>query len=110
MSKVATVEDGVRLCKQLYPLLKTVGLFPALSGGLLYKEGERKDIDIVIFRHRQDLETFEMNNVIVQVCFKACGVEITNFYGFVTKAKWEGFDVDFFNPETTITNLEDVYQ
>lgn len=93
------------LCKQLYPLLSTVGLFPALTGGLLYKDGDRKDIDIVIFRHRQDVDSFELNDAIVEVCLKACHVEVIKHCGFVTKATWCGFDVDLFNPETAMDGL-----
>ncbi len=100
-------DDGVYLCQQLYRVLQPKGFFPALTGGLLYKEGLRKDIDIVIYRHRQKIDAFETKDL-ADVLLEA-GVEITNYFGFVTKAKWKGYSVDIFNPETKDTELEDIY-
>jgi hypothetical protein len=98
--KIATIEDGITLCKILEKVLRGAGLFPALTGGLLYKEGGRKDIDIVLYRHRQQLECFEVE--LIESLLESVGVTVTGFYGFVTKAKWEGFVVDIFNPETNL--------
>lgn len=103
--KMATQKDGVELCRLIHDKIKDA--FPALTGGLLYKDGERKDIDIILYRHRQDLdpvETSEFEDDLLSI-----GVKITQCYGFVTKATWNGFDVDIFNPETSITSLEEVY-
>lgn len=96
--KVATLEDGITLCKILEQTLKEAGLFPALTGGLLYKDGGRKDIDIVLYRHRQQLDQFEVE--MIQPLLAKVDITVTGFYGFVTKAKWRGFVVDIFNPET----------
>lgn len=96
----ASVYQGIALCRALYENLQPIGIFPALTGGLLYKTGFRKDIDIVLFRHRQNVESFETNQEnIKEALLKSC-VEITGFYGFVTKARWQGIVVDIFNPET----------
>ena len=103
--KMCTQKDGIELCKLISENIKDA--FPALTGGLLYKEGERKDIDIVLYRHRQDIdpnETSEWESDLMRI-----GVDIIQCYGFVTKAKWKGFNVDIFNPETKITSLEEVY-
>ena len=96
----ASSYQGMALCKILYENLKGLGIFPALTGGLLYKEGFRKDIDIVLYRHRQDVQSFETNQDDIKQALLKSGVEITGFYGFVTKAKWKGIVVDLFNPET----------
>ena len=96
----ASSYQGMALCKILYETLKGLGIFPALTGGLLYKEGFRKDIDIVLYRHRQDVQSFETNQDDIKQALLKSGVEITGFYGFVTKAKWKGIVVDLFNPET----------
>lgn len=99
--KMAVIQDGIALCQELHDTLKPVGLFPALTGGLLYKAGERKDIDIVIYRHRQHYDIMpEMTHQIFVDALKKAGVETLTCYGFVTKAKWNGFDVDIFNPES----------
>ncbi len=90
--------NGVDLCQRMYKKLSEYGYFPALTGGLLYKEGNRKDIDIVVFRHRQEVHRFEMRDIehhLIDI-----GFYDFNYFGFVTKAKWMGFKVDLFNPET----------
>lgn len=97
-STSCTLEDGIELCKILHEELHSKGYFPALTGGLLYKEGKRKDIDIVLYRHRQDVtdfETIDLLNALSKV-----GVQITGSNGFITKATWKGKIVDLFNPET----------
>lgn len=97
---MVTQNSGIELCRILHENLKPEGFFPALTGGLLYKDGERKDIDIVIYRHRQDRCKFEMQEIEKQL--EKCGLYEFEFYGFVTKAKWRGIVVDLFNPETDI--------
>ena len=104
-SKVATQADGIELCKLIHQ--KITGYFPALTGGLLYKDGDRKDIDIVLYRHRQNIESFETCELEGQLA--TIGIHVVGVYGFVTKAKWNGFDVDIFNPETKVTKLEHLY-
>jgi len=105
--KMATQQDGIRLCESLYSKLSPAGYYPALTGGLLYKEGARKDIDVVIFRNRQDVTDFEMKDI---ECFLVeIGMSDFKYYGFVTKAIWNGFTVDLFNPETQIESLENMY-
>ncbi|AUR95678.1 hypothetical protein NVP1210O_56 [Vibrio phage 1.210.O._10N.222.52.C2] len=91
---------GMSLCKELYSELQGRGFFPALTGGLLYKDGLRKDIDIVIFRHRQNINHFEIEDI--QFALESAGMSEFSHYGFVTKCKWRGFEVDLFNPETKI--------
>ena len=100
--KFATAADGIELCRKLKPVLEIIGLYPALTGGVLYKDGRRKDIDIVIYRNRQEVRSFELNDKNVELALNATGVEITEYFGFVTKAKWNGFTVDIFNPETVV--------
>ena len=99
-----TQSDGIELCRKLYETLKPIGLFPALTGGLLYKDGNRKDIDIVLYRHRQDVESFEISQF--EIALKIAGLSDFKHFGFVTKAKWRGFTVDLFNPETNDTKDE----
>lgn len=95
---MANQENGIKLCQKMYDKLSAYGYFPALTGGLLYKEGNRKDIDIVVFRHRQEVHSFEMLDIehhLIDI-----GFYDFKYFGFVTKAKWRGFVVDLFNPET----------
>lgn len=43
--------DGVAFCRLIEPALAAAGYHCALGGGCLYKDGERKDIDVLIFPH-----------------------------------------------------------
>ncbi|AUR81387.1 hypothetical protein NVP1072O_41 [Vibrio phage 1.072.O._10N.286.48.A12] len=101
--KLVSRDEAIELCELLYVEMSSHGFYPALTGGLLYKPGRRKDIDIVIFRNRQSVSHFEMEEL--TPLLEKCGVKIINTYGFVTKAEWKGYTVDLFNPETEI-NLD----
>lgn len=99
---LATKKDGIELCSIIYPHLKDVGFFPALTGGLLYKDGPRKDIDIVIYRHRQQVAEFELKEL--EGLLSELGLYHFDHYGFVSKCKWKGFTVDLFNPESDLSS------
>lgn len=86
------------LCLKIYEALGPFGFYPALTGGVLYKTGSRKDVDIVIYRNRQKSPAFEMSDL--EGLLKKSGLEDIEFFGFVTKAKYGAVNVDLFNPET----------
>ena len=90
------LEQAIELCKIIHIALGGK-YFPALTGGQLYKEGDRKDIDIVVYRHRQDTKDFEMTDIFETL--EVIGFENLECYGFVSKGKWKGLNVDLFNPE-----------
>ena len=90
-------DEAIELCKIIHRKIENI--YPALTGGLLYKEGNRKDIDIVLYRNRQQ-EKFEICDIEKQL--EECGLYSFQHFGFVTKAKWRGLVVDLFNPETDI--------
>ncbi|AUR98070.1 hypothetical protein NVP1246O_63 [Vibrio phage 1.246.O._10N.261.54.E10] len=96
---MTTQSDGITLCKIIHGKMSGAGFYPALTGGLLYKEGSRKDVDIVIYRNRQQ-EKFELEAIEKQL--EECGLYEFQHFGFVSKAKWRGVTVDLFNPETDI--------
>ena len=91
-------EDGIKICKKLHNVLSERGYYPALTGGLLYKDGDRKDCYIVIYRNRQQHEHFEMQDI--ESLLEIVGFSDFRYFGFVTKAHIDGFDVDLFNPES----------
>ncbi|UKL14832.1 hypothetical protein [Erwinia phage Gungnir39] len=100
-------EEGILICRSLYRSLSEHGFFVALTGGLLYKDGDRKDCDIVIYRHRQNVELFELRDI-HDLLVSAGLVDIRHF-GFVTKARMFGYDIDLFNPESKNGTNEDTY-
>lgn len=106
--KDCTKSMAEELCKVLYEKLEPAGYYPALTGGLLYKDGNRKDIDVIIYRNRQKVKSFEavdLTGVLSEV-----GVTITGSFGFVTKAEWKGIVVDIFNPETNDEVFNEWYE
>lgn len=92
-------EAAIEICKEIYPKLSAAGFYPALTGGSLYKEGLRKDVDIVIYRNRQSVLPFEM--VEIKDLLIELGFTNLEFFGFVTKSQYKGVSVDIFNPEST---------
>ena len=91
------LNDAVKLCKALYVELSP-HYYPALTGGSLYKNGDRKDIDIIIYRNRETLpfEIYEIQNNL-----EDAGLYNFIHHGFVTKCEFDGLSVDLMNPETT---------
>lgn len=52
-----TLEEAVTLARLLEPIAQGNKMHVALTGGCLYKDGSRKDADIVVYRH-SDEETY----------------------------------------------------
>lgn len=92
-------EAAIEICKEIYPKLSEAGFYPALTGGSLYKEGLRKDVDIIIYRNRQAAPQFEMTDI--KDLLIELGFTDLEFFGFVTKSQYKGVSVDIFNPEST---------
>ena len=95
------LEAAISLCKDLYDVLSPEGYFVALTGGTLYKEGERKDIDLIIYRHRVNA-LFEINEL--EPLLEKVGLHDFRYFGFVTKCKWGNTEVDILHPETSSGN------
>jgi hypothetical protein len=89
---------AIQLCKKLESISPPFGLHVALTGGCLYKYGERKDVDIILYRIRQvhepDYLGFYMKCSEMNIC------TVVAEHGWVTKATTpEGINIDFFNTE-----------
>lgn len=101
------LEDGLRLCRVLEPILVENGLHCALAGSLVYKGWSDKDIDIFIYNHDpKDVKSTEPDIVlsILKIAFKKRielneGQTGTKYDGII-KAKVIGktktYIVDFF--------------
>lgn len=48
-----TQAEAIELCKRIESVCPTFGCHVALTGGLLYKDGPRKDCDLLFYRIRQ---------------------------------------------------------
>lgn len=90
------LEDAIILCTLLYEHLRGIGIYPALTGGCLYKQGNRKDIDIVLYMDNSNLRELED----IEGKLKAVGLENFKHFGYVTKCLWNGYTVDILLPQT----------
>ena len=95
-TKPSDRKDGIVLCQRLNQFLNKK-YFVALTGGLIFQQGERKDIDIIIYRNRA---TMPFETIQLGVTLTAFGFTNLRYYGFVTKCEWEGHSVDILHPES----------
>ena len=92
--------EAVELCRQIEEFCPDYGYHVALTGGSLYKDGERKDADILFYTIRQ---REDQNNQGLMEHLESIGLQI--LYGsqfgeaWVAKGKYFGKDVDLFFPE-----------
>ena len=89
--------DSITFCREVESICPKFGYHVALTGGNLYKDGTRKDLDILIYRIRQ-CESPELDNLILALAKMGC--KDFEFYGFVTKFTYLGKLVDMFYPES----------
>lgn len=101
-----TIEDAQRICTKLYEPLRAIGVFIGVTGGSLYKEGPRKDIDLLVYLNTShaDIETTDIEDMpmrIIDVISKAADVNeyTTEYFGYVTKTFIDGIPVDILFPE-----------
>lgn len=90
--------QAIELCRALEAIAPKYGAHVALTGGCLYKDGSRKDVDIMFYRIRQ------VSAIDAEGLFAALdnllGIQILEGFGFVFKAvTTKGKHIDFFFPE-----------
>lgn len=92
-----TQSEAIAFCKRIRPIAEKHGGFVALTGGALYEEGERKDVDIIIYRSNdEDPVNFE---AFFDDLYQQLGITQGVNYGWCKKAYTrEGARIDFFNP------------
>lgn len=91
-----THSEAVELCILIEAVCPQFGCHVALTGGSLYKAGERKDCDILFYRIRQ-VDEIDQDGL-----FRALseiGIEWQRGFGWVHKAKFQGKRIDMFFPE-----------
>lgn len=72
------------------------GAHVALTGGVLYKDGVRKDLDLLFYRIRQ-VKKIDETTLIGNL--QDLGLVIGKTHGWVTKATYEGKGIDLFFPD-----------
>lgn len=89
-------EDAIQVCRMLEDISPVYGCHVALTGGCLYKDGRRKDADILFYRIRQ-VKAIDEIGLIAKL--REIGFEIVKRSGWVLKVKYEGRPIDMFFPE-----------
>jgi hypothetical protein len=92
-----TLDEAVRLCRLVEAVAPPHGCHVALTGGCLYKAGERKDLDLLFYRVRQ-VEKIDWISLLESL--ETIGFSIVGRHGWVVKAKYNDKPIDIFFPET----------
>src|SRR3546814_9718836 len=90
-----TLDDAVALCRKIEKIAPEYGAHVALTGGTLYKDGPRKDVDLLFYRIRQ---VKEIDRPRLLRALQRIGVEISKRHGWVQQAFYEGKPIDLFFP------------
>lgn len=93
-----TLEAAVSLCRKVEAIAPAFACHVALTGGTLYKDGERKDCDIMFYRVRQQPDVDKSG---LLLALEAMGFTLGPQFGWVQKAVYEGKPVDLFFPHHT---------
>lgn len=91
-----STEEAVDLCRKIEEVCPEYGCHVALTGGLLYKDGLRKDADILFYRIRQ---TPEIDVDMLLIALGKLGISLVRDHGWCVKAEYQGKPIDFFFPE-----------
>jgi len=89
-------EEAIALCTALEKFVPDFGCHVALTGGCLYSDGLRKDVDIMFYRIRQQKEIDEKS---LYAALKGFGITFGARHGWVQKATYQDKNIDFFFPE-----------
>lgn len=96
LSNMVDANKAIELCRLMESVTPKYGCHVALTGGTLYKQGMRKDCDIVLYRIRQ-VENIDYDGLFMAL--HRIGVERKSGSGWCHKAEWKGINVDLFFPE-----------
>lgn len=92
-----TLDDAVALCRDIEKIAPTYGAHVALTGGTLYKDGARKDVDLLFYRIRQ-VKEIDRTGLLFALEDKL-GITMAKRHGWVQKALYQGKPIDFFFPD-----------
>lgn len=98
-SSMWTQAEAIELCRRVEQVCPAFGCHVALTGGLLYKDGPRKDADLVFYRIRQ-VECVEVEGLFDALA--SIGLTLASksaVPAWCIKATWCGKPVDCFFPE-----------
>lgn len=91
-----TQAEAIDLCRKVEAICPAYGCHVALTGGTLYKDGPRKDLDILFYRIRQIAEIDEAG---LFEALGGIGISKVSGFGWCHKAIFDGRNIDCFFPE-----------
>jgi len=86
---------AIELCKRIEGMCPKFGCHVALTGGLLYREGERKDCDLIFYRIRQ--KDLDLKGLLAAL--ETYGLTFVEQKGWCYKFTHDGRSVDVLIPE-----------
>jgi len=89
--------QAIILCRAIEAIAPDYGCHVALTGGLLYKDGPRKDADILLYRIRQSWEVDR--DGLFAALKEHLDINKVSGFGWCVKAEWHGLPIDFFFPD-----------
>jgi hypothetical protein len=98
------IKDAIELIVKIEEIAPKFGCHVALTGGVLYKVGERKDLDILFYRIRQ-VENIDTEGLMIAL--ESIGLTKPLGSGWIYKSKFNDKGIDIFFPEN---NGDEVYQ
>ena len=88
--------EGVELAREVEAVCVPHGCHVALTGGVLYKDGPRKDCDLIFYRIRQ-VKKIDMDGL--WLALASIGIRRLGGNGWCHKAAYHGKRVDCLFPE-----------
>ena len=93
-----TQDEAITLCRLIECFCPKYGCHVALTGGCLYKDGGRKDLDILFYRIRQ-VKEIDLDGLFAAL--ELIGITKQSGFGWVYKATGSnGRNIDMFFPES----------
>lgn len=96
MADMWATGEAMGLCRQIEAISPNFGCHVALTGGLLYKDGPRKDCDVLFYRIRQ-VDAIDIDGLFTAL--EAIGIVRERGFGWCIKVNWNGKPMDCFFPE-----------
>lgn len=93
-----STSQALELCRKIEAICPQYGCHVALTGGLLYKPGLRKDCDILFYRIRQSKS---INMPGLWRGLRVIGLEKVSGFGWCFKARYENENADVLFPESS---------
>jgi hypothetical protein len=96
MKSFCNLQNAITICREVEAGCSKFGCHVALTGGTLYKDGDRKDLDILFYRIRQvkEIDYDGLFSFLISIGFKK-----PEGFGWIFKSNFGGIPIDIFFPE-----------